>query len=100
MIRHARLAPAVAVPPLAIAMVEPPFGTSLVTEVGAASLPEPRLPLTGETTVALATITADAQKEFGAAFAVSANPSPEAIVQRRHAHWQAALDNGYSFVAG
>ena len=100
MIRHASLDPAAAIPSLAIAMVEPPFGALLVTAVGAASLAEPRVPLTGEATVALAAITSGAQKEFAAAFAVPANPSSEAIVGRRHAQWQAALDNGSSFVAG
>jgi hypothetical protein len=100
MIRHASLELATAIPPLAIAMVEPPFGALLVPAVGAASLAQPRMPLTAETTVALAAITTGAQKEFGAAFAVPTNPSSEAIVLRRHAHWQAALDNGSSFVAG
>lgn len=99
MIRHASL-PLAAIPPLAIAMVEPPLGALLVPAVGLASLAEPRMPSTTEATVALAAITADAKKEFSAAFAVEANASSEAIVRRRHAHWQAALDNGYSFVAG
>ena len=100
MIRHAGLALTAAIPPLAIAMVEPPFGALLVTAVGAPSLAQPHMPLTSETTVALAAITPGAQKEFGAAFTVPANPSSEAIVRRRHAHWQAALDNSSSFVAG
>jgi len=46
-----------------------------------------------ETAIALARITAPTQKEQRAAFAVPANPSSEAIVRRRHAHLQAALDN-------
>ena len=99
MIRHASLDPA-AIPPLAIAMIQPPFGALLVTAIGAASLAEPRMPLTSEATVALAAITTGAQKELSAAFAVAANPPSEAIVRRRHAHRQAALDNGPSFVAG
>lgn len=100
MIRHARLESAATIPPLAIAMVEPPFGALLVTAVGATALAESRTSLTGGTAVALATITTGAQKEFGAAFAVPANASSEAIVRRRHANWQAALDKGSSFVAG
>ena len=100
MIRHASLELAAAIPPLAIAMVEASFGALLVPAIGAASLVHPRMPLTADATVALAAITTDAQKEFGAAFAVAANPSSEAIVRRRHAHWQAALDNGSSIVAG
>ena len=99
MIRHASLNPA-AIPSLAIAMIEPSFGALLVPAVGTASLVEPRRTPTGETTVALTAITAAAQKELGAAFAVPANASSQAIVRRRHAHWQAALDNGSSFVAG
>ena|ERR1051325_5341762 len=100
MIRHASLEPAPAILPLLIAMVEPSFGTLLVTTIGVAALAEPYLPPAAEATVTLAPITTDAQKEFGAAFAVAANPSPEAFVRRRHAPWQAALDNGSSFVAG
>jgi hypothetical protein len=100
MIRHASLGLATAIPPLAIPMIEPPFGALLVPAVGAAPLAEPRMPSTAETTVTLAAITTDAKKEFGAAFAVPANASSEATVRRRHARWQAALDNGSSFVAG
>lgn len=99
MIRHASLDP-VAVAPLAIAMVEPPFGALLMTAVGAPSLTQPHIPLASETTVALAAITAGAQKEFGTAFTVPTNPSSEAILRRRHPHWQAALDNSSSIVAG
>jgi hypothetical protein len=87
-----------AIPPLAIAVIEPSFGALLVTAVGATLLAEPCVPATGEIAIALAAITAPTQEEHGAAFA--ANPSSEAIVQRRHAHLQAALDNGSSFVAG
>ena len=100
MIRHASLPPAAAIQPLAIAMVEPPFGALLMAAAGAPSLSQPHMPLTSETTVALAAITAGAQKEFGTAFTVPTNPSSEAILRRRHAHWQAALDNSSSFVAG
>jgi hypothetical protein len=99
MIRHAGLDPA-AVPPLAIAMVEPAFAALLVTAIGAAALDQPCMLLTVGATVALAAITARAQKELGAAFAVPANPSSEGIVRRRHAHRQVALDNGFSLVAG
>jgi hypothetical protein len=94
------LNPAAAIPPLAIAMIEPPFRALLVTAIGATSLAKPRIPLTSEATVALAAIAVRAQKELAAAFAVPADPPPEAIVRSRHAHWQAALDNGSSFMAG
>ena len=91
---------AASIPPLAIAMVEPPFGALLVTPVGATSLAEPCVLAAGETAIALAAIAAGTQEEQGAAFAVSANPRSEAIVRRRHAHLQAALDNGSLSVAG
>ena len=102
MIRHALLdgAAAAAILPLAIAMIEPAFGTLLVTAIGAASLAQPHMPLTSAATVELAAVTAGAQKELGATFAIPANPLSEAIVRRRHAHWQAALDKGPSFVSG
>jgi hypothetical protein len=89
-----------AIPPLAIAVIEPPFRALLVTAVGATSLAEPCVPATGETAIALAVITAGTQEEQGVAFGVPANPWSEAIVRRRHAHLQAALDNGPSIVAG
>jgi hypothetical protein len=101
MIRHASLHPAAeAVPPLAITVVQSPFGALLVTAIGAATLEEPGGPAAIETAIALSAITAGAQEELGDAFAVAANPPSEAIVRRRHAHRQAALDNGSSFVAG
>jgi hypothetical protein len=89
-----------AVPPLAITVIEPPFGALLVTAVGATLLAEPCVLATGEAAIALAAITAPAQKEHGVAFVVPANPSSESFVRRRHAHLPAALDNGSSFVAG
>lgn len=99
MIRHASGLTA-DISPLAIAMVEPPFGALLVTPVGATPLYEPCAPATGETTIALAAIATPTHEEQGAAFVVPANLRSEAIVRRRHAHSQAALDNGSSFVAG
>lgn len=100
MIRHASLTPAVAIPLLAIAMIEPPFGALLVPAIGVASLVKPRTLATRGTTVALAAITSGAQIKLEATFAVPANLPSEAIVRRRHARCQAALDNGSSFVAG
>jgi len=100
MIRHAGQLLTAAIPPLAIAMIEPAFDALLVTAVGATSLAEPDVPLTGETAIELAAITTATQEEQGVAFAIPANPSSEAIVRRRHAHWQAAVDNGSSSVAG
>jgi hypothetical protein len=89
-----------AIPPLAIAVIEPPFRALLVTAVGATSLTKACVLATGETAIALAVITAGTQEEQGTALAVPANLWSEAIVRRRHAHLQAALDNGASIVAG
>jgi len=101
MIRHAGLdLTTMPIPPLAIAMVEPAFGTLLVTAVGTPSLAQPRVPATGQTAILLTPITARTNEEECAAFAVPANASSEDIVRRRHAHWRAALDNGSSSVAG
>ena len=92
------------IPPLAIAMVEPSFGALLVPAVGATSLTEPREPATGGAAIVLAAITAYAQDERDAAFAVPANPwSQNYFARRRHAQLPqlpAALDNGFSSVAG
>ena len=73
MIRHARLKLTAAIAPLAIAMIEPTFGTLLVAAVGATSLAEPCMPLAGGTTIALAAITAGTQEELRAAFTVPAH---------------------------
>ena len=100
MIRHAGLDLAAPILALAITMIESPFGALLVTAIGAASLAKPRVLPTGEATVVLAAITAGAHKKLAAAFTIPANPPSEAILRRRHAHGQAALDNDSSFVAG
>jgi len=62
----------VAIPLLAIAMVESSFVALLVPPVGAASLAEPCVPSTRETAIVLATITAPANEEGAAAFVVPA----------------------------
>ena len=71
-----------------------------MTPVGATSLSDAYVATAGKTAMALAVITAGAQEEQGAAATAPANPRSESIVQQRHAHWQAALDNGSSFMAG
>jgi len=63
-----------AIAPLAIAVIEPPFGALLVTAVGATLLAEPCVPAAGVTAIALAAITPRTQEKQGAAFAVPANP--------------------------
>lgn len=86
MIRHAGLDLTSAIALLAIAVVETPFGTLLVTPVGAASLAQSCVPPTGEATIPLAPITAGAQEKQRVAFLIAANPRSETIV--RHAHPQ------------
>lgn len=73
MIRHARLKLTAAIAPLAIAMIEPAFGTLLVAAVGATSLAEPRIPATSETAIAVPAIASDTQEELRAAFTVPAH---------------------------
>jgi hypothetical protein len=90
-----------AVSPLAVAMIEPPFGTLLVPAVGAASLTEPRLLAAGETAIALPAITGGTQKEQRATVAMQTNPwSQNYFARSRHAYSQAALDNGYGSMSG
>ena len=74
MIRHARLHLSAAIASLAVAVIEPAFGTLLVAAVGTASLAHPCKPAAGVTAVALTAITTGTQVEHGAAFAVPANP--------------------------
>jgi hypothetical protein len=95
------LRPAPAVLPLPVAMIEPAFGTLLMSPVGATLLPAPRLPTARAAAVALATITAGAQKEQRLALTAQAKPWPKNhFAMNRHAYPQAALDNGLGFVAG
>lgn len=94
-----QLTPAVA--PLAVAMVESPFGTLLVAAVGAASLTDPGLLAADAAAIALPAITVGTQKEQSAAFAEQTNPwSQNHFARSRHAHPQAALDNGYGSMSG
>ena len=82
-------------------MIEPTFRTLLMSPVGAALLPAPGLIAARAAAVALAAITVGAQKKQRAAFTAQAKPWPQNhFANNRHAHSQAALDNGLGFVAG
>jgi len=95
------LRPTVTVLPLPVAMIEPAFRTLLMSPVGAALLPAPGLIAARAAAVALAAITAGAEKKQRAAFATQAKPWPQNhFANNRHAYSQAALDNGLGFVAG
>ena len=99
MIRHARLLPAPAVFPLAVAMIEPAFQTLLVATVGTAALPEPRLAAAGQAAIALSTVAVRTEKERRTAIAGQANPKPQNhFARNRHASPQADLDNDDGFV--
>ena len=82
-------------------MIEPTFRTLLMSPVGAALLLAPGLIAARAAAVALSTITVGAEKKQRAAFATQAKPWPQNhFANNRHAHSQAALDNGLGFVAG
>ena len=94
MIRHRRLRPALAVLPLAVAMIEPAFQTPLVAAVGPSPLAKPRLPAACQAAIALSMIAARTEKEGCAAIAGQANPKPQNhFARNRHASPQAGLDN-------
>jgi hypothetical protein len=62
---------------LPVAMIESTLRTLLMPAIGAVQLLEPSLLAASPTAIALATITARAQKEQRAAFAAHANSQPE-----------------------
>jgi hypothetical protein len=89
------LRPTPAVLPLPVAMIEPSFGTLLMSPVGAALLAAPGLTAARPAAVALSTITAGAQKEQRLALTAQTKPWPQNhFAMNRHASSQAALDNG------
>lgn len=92
---------AMAVGPLPVPMVEPAFGASLVPQIGAAPLPEPRAVTAAEAAIALAAVAMAAEPEHGKASLRAANPLPENyFAMIVHLPSQAALDNGSGFVSG
>jgi hypothetical protein len=95
------LRPALTVLPLPVTMIEPPFWTLLVPAIGAAPLAEPGLIAAGGAAIALSAIATGTEKKDRAAFTAQAKSLPENhFAMNRHACSQAALDNGYGFVAG
>jgi hypothetical protein len=95
LIRHANSGLAAPVLPLSVSVIEPAFGTSLVTAVGATLLLEPGFVTAGGTAIALSTIAVRADPEHCLATAAAANPLPENdFAMNLHASPQTGLDNG------
>ena len=91
LIRHAR--PPAPVLPLAVAMIEPSFGATLVAAVGAAALPAPGFGAASGTAIALSAIAVSADPEHR----VASNAGPltkDCLAMKIHARRQAGLDNG------
>ena len=93
---------AASVRPLAIAMIEPSFGTPLVAPVGGSPLLAAGLFAALGTAVAMAAVTVRADEENRLAALTKAKPLPQNrfAVNHRHASSQAGLDNGSGLVAG
>jgi hypothetical protein len=104
LIRHAwlRLPQAAPVRLLAIAMIEPSFGTPLVAPVGGSPLLAAGLFAALGTAVSMAAVTVRADEENRLAALPEAKPLPQNrfAVSFRHASSQAGLDNGSGLVAG
>lgn len=104
MIRHGRwrLTQAATVFPLAIAVIELPFGTLLVSFVGGSPLLAAALLTACIAAVAVSAITVRANEENRVAALTKASPLPQNrfAMNHRHASSQAELDNGNRLVAG
>ena len=87
---------------LAIAMVEPPFGTILVASVGAPPLLPAGLLAALIAAVAVSAVAVRADEENRVAALTKANSLPQNrfAMSHRHASSQAELDNGSGLVAG
>jgi hypothetical protein len=96
------LAKAATVFPLAVAMIELPFGTPLVSSIGGSPLLAAGLLAAGIAAVAVSAIAMRANEEYRVATLTKANPLPQNrfAMNLRHASSQAELDNGSGLVAG
>jgi len=87
--------------PLPVAMIEPAFGTYLVTPVGAPPLPQPRVGTAGEAAITLSAVAMETKPEHGVTGMAEANPLPNndfAVIL--HLPSRAGVDNGKGFVSG
>ena len=104
MIRHGRLrlTKAAAVFPLAVAMIELPFGALLVAAIGPPPLLAAGLLAALVAAVAVSAIAVRADEENRVAALTEASPLPQNrfAMNHRHASSRAGLDNGSGLVAG
>jgi hypothetical protein len=77
LIRHAAREPAATIGALAITMIQLPFRALLMTPIGGAMLPAPRMTAALRAAIALATIAAGANPEHRPAIGVAAKPKPK-----------------------
>jgi hypothetical protein len=95
LIRHARPAPALAVLPLTIPVVEPTFQTLLIAAVGRPVLPAPGFGAAHRATIALSAIATCTNPEHHLASLAATNALPENhFSMNRHPPTQADFDNG------
>jgi hypothetical protein len=101
MIRHARLAPALPILPLAVAVVEFAFRALLVAAIGGAALATARLLPACKAAITLPMVAIGAEKIQSPTLREKTKPLPQNhFAMRCHAGLQAALDIGRCFVAG
>jgi hypothetical protein len=77
LIRHAAREQAATIGALAITMIQPSFRTLLMTPVGGATLPAPRMTAALRAAITLAAIAAGANPEHRPAVGVAAKPKPK-----------------------
>jgi hypothetical protein len=95
LIRHAICVTPAAILPLTVAMILPALGAALMTPVGCAMLPTPRMAAALPAAVLLPAIAAHANPKYRPAIRVAAKPLPENhFPVNRHPRLQAAFDNG------
>jgi len=101
LIRHAGPAPALAVLPLPVPMIEPGLRTLLVPPVGRTVLPPPGFSAASRTAIALSAIAVRANPEQRLASLAATNPLPQNdFSMNRHPPMQADFDNGNSSCQG
>jgi hypothetical protein len=77
LIRHAAPRPTAAIGALPVAVVQPPFQALLMTPVGGATLPPPRMSAALRAAITLPAIAARADRKHRPAIAVAAKPKPQ-----------------------
>ena len=86
--------------PLAVAVIEPAFGTLLMTTIGVAPLIQAGLVPAMQTAIAMPTVAMRAEEECRPTFTAQTHPQPQNhFAMHRHPPSPAGLDNGNGFVA-